>query len=244
MLNKKQLELHYLRRFREIFPDFPAGEVIQTEEPDFLVNAIGIELTRFFVKAPDERRPLQEQEQLRSQVILQSKTLFEKDYGVPLWVSVHFAKWSQLRKNQISELAENLTEIVERNFPNPGESSIEVFTGDNQDYFPKEFASVSVKRPSSLTEGYWSSPDIGFPPKLTSSDVQVELSKKNDRHNTYLQKCEAVWLIIVIDGHAISSFVDNIPEKTRQHGYDFQFNRVFLFRNFEGEIIELRKADS
>ena len=46
---KKARERAYLERFREKFADFPEGEVVSFEHPDFLIKTqsrrIGIELT-------------------------------------------------------------------------------------------------------------------------------------------------------------------------------------------------------
>ena len=50
---KKAREWAYLQRFRENFADFPEGEVVPSEHPDFMIRAqprwIGIELTEYYV---------------------------------------------------------------------------------------------------------------------------------------------------------------------------------------------------
>ena len=55
---QKAREWEYLQRFRENFADFPEGEVVSSEHPDFLIKTqsrrIGIELTEYHVQEPDE----------------------------------------------------------------------------------------------------------------------------------------------------------------------------------------------
>ena len=55
---QKARERAYLERFREKFADFPEGEVVSFEHPDFLIKSqprwIGIELTEYHVQEPDE----------------------------------------------------------------------------------------------------------------------------------------------------------------------------------------------
>ena len=55
---QKAREWAYLQRFREKFADFPEGEVVPSERPDFLIRTqlrwIGIVLTEYHVQEPDE----------------------------------------------------------------------------------------------------------------------------------------------------------------------------------------------
>ena len=55
---QKAREWEYLQRFRENFADFPEGEVVLSEHPDFLIKTqprwIGIELIEYHVLEPDE----------------------------------------------------------------------------------------------------------------------------------------------------------------------------------------------
>ena len=61
---QKAREQAYLQRFRENLVDFPEGEVVPSEHPDFLIKAqprwIGIELTEY-VQKPDGGSPMRAQ---------------------------------------------------------------------------------------------------------------------------------------------------------------------------------------
>jgi hypothetical protein len=54
------MERAYLECFRRNFADFPEGEVVSFEPPDFLIKTqpywIGIEITEYHVQEPDEGR--------------------------------------------------------------------------------------------------------------------------------------------------------------------------------------------
>ena len=56
--NKKQLEILLLDYFRESYEDFPKGNIVPSESPDFIVSLknhhlLGIELTRLNPGSPE-----------------------------------------------------------------------------------------------------------------------------------------------------------------------------------------------
>jgi hypothetical protein len=57
---KEARERAYLQRFRQNFADFPEGEVVPFEHPDFLIKTqsqwIGIEIIEYHVQEPDKSR--------------------------------------------------------------------------------------------------------------------------------------------------------------------------------------------
>src|SRR5438128_11209640 len=67
-MTKKDVERYHLELFRETCSDFPSGTIVDSEEPDFLIEngsaAIGIELTELYREASESGRPMQAWERL------------------------------------------------------------------------------------------------------------------------------------------------------------------------------------
>src|ERR687889_2769799 len=85
---QKARERAYLERFREKFADFPEGEVVSFEHPDFLIKTqsrrIGIELTEYHVQEPDEGwgSPMRAQEGPEDKVLRTASAQYQSK-GLP-----------------------------------------------------------------------------------------------------------------------------------------------------------------
>jgi len=107
--SKKDVERWQLDRFREAIDDFPAGDIISGEEPDFVVKSkgsIGIELTSLIRRTPDGRQPMQEAESLRSRICKLAQKRFEASGGNSHQVYVEFAPHARLTKRRVPLLSD------------------------------------------------------------------------------------------------------------------------------------------
>ncbi len=125
---KKARERAYLQRFRQNFADFPEGEVVSSERPDFLIKAwsrwIGIELTEYYIQEPHEDRgsPMQAQEGTEDKVLRTASEQHQSKGLPPVVVQTLWHPHQALDRRRILEMAADLADLVQENLPETGYS--------------------------------------------------------------------------------------------------------------------------
>jgi hypothetical protein len=76
-------------------------------------------------------------------------------------------------------------------------------------------------------------------PTLTSELIEDIIQNKETRRERYLSRCSKIWLLIVETGGLPSSYFQ-IPKAVVEKIYKSNFDRIFLFRDFMYEVIELK----
>src|SRR5690349_5872798 len=108
-MNKKQLEREVIERFRQEYPDFPRGKIVDFEEPDFLIgdspNKIGIEVVEYVRGQGPQGSALRQLEVHRNQVVERATRIFEENIGVPLMVHCHWHSSKSLTRAEVDDLA-------------------------------------------------------------------------------------------------------------------------------------------
>jgi hypothetical protein len=238
---KKELERWQLERFKETCPSFPQGEIIESERPDFLIEnsagKFGIELTQLYRNDSDTALPPQATESLRKQIVDRAHGLYKEAGGPPLWVTVYFSLVSELRKSLVPELANRIADLVAAT-PVGIDSRIELEADGDVPDFPDEIDSIHIRRLPILTEGFWNTWSVGFIPTYGPDQLQKIIDKKEKNISSYLDRCEAIWLVIVVGGFAISSTV-NFGDDVYNQSYTSAFDRVFVFENAGEKSFEL-----
>jgi hypothetical protein len=241
---QKDRERWQLERFKISCLDFPFGAISPGEEPDFLIGGgsgvVGVELTALYRTDSDDTLPRHASEGLRDQIVKRAQRIYEDSSGPELWVSVHFSPYAKLRKSLVPGLATKLARIVAgTNVGMNGSVSLE----DDSDApgSPEEISMINIRRLQVLTKGFWTSPDAAFVPDCEPKEIQQIIDKKNKRVASYLRKCQTIWLLIIVDGFALSSTV-NLPDATRSHVYRSGFNRTFVLENAAERSFELKTA--
>ncbi len=124
-MTKKDIERYHLELFRETCSDFPSGTIVDTEEPDFLIEngsaAIGIELTKMYQEAPESGRPMQAWEKLAEALVDEARSIHNLRGGPVLTVRVEFDLGSKFGKARRSQVASKLAELVLANCPDIGD---------------------------------------------------------------------------------------------------------------------------
>ena len=240
IMANKELERWYLERFILTCPDFPAGEIKPSEQPDFLVGGkdttVGIELTRFFVEHRSDERPRQEQESLRSRVLEEADRIHAAQDPRYVHVNVLFSLDSNLHKSDVVPIGAAIAHAVV-NAP----VDIGAFvTVDSR--LPEGVNSMMIARSNKLTQSSWHFDDVGFTPEVTSSELQRIIRSKDDNLSQYRQQAPSHWLLIIVDGSGLSSTAD-FPEKVLHYGYESSFDRAYLFFNAQSSSIELQTRD-
>jgi hypothetical protein len=240
---KKELERAQLDRFRCVFPEFPAGRIIETENPDFIVAAdgrsVGIEVTELYWNRPSGKSPMQEQEALRRQIALEACRRYISR-GLPaVHVSIHFNGLYPLSKGQVKDIASQVEAVVSSNVPEPNAMYEESFDWENREYFPEEVDSLSVWNMPVMEAPFFSAPVAAFIPDLSRSDMVRTIQSKEPKLSRYRERCAEVWLLILSNGSKISTLFGG-AEGVLADPYFSNFDRIFLLQQLEGKVHELK----
>jgi hypothetical protein len=239
------MERAYLQRFREHFADFPEGEVVPFERPDFLIKTqlrwIGIEVIEYHIQDSDEGRgsPTRAREGTEDKVLRMASEQHQSKGLPPVAVQVHWNTHQVFRNRRIQELAADLADLVQKHLPQPGhEAAIRHRRHFAWRSLPQEVTSLSIDRRMNFSKNLWTSVRGAFVPTLTPPDLQQIIQTKEAKVPSYRQQCPEVWLLIVARGFEPSTFGDLGP---KVEGYLFEsgFDRVFFLHYFDGSVSEL-----
>jgi hypothetical protein len=233
--NDREQYSHILR-FKESFPDFPAGILCFDDNPDVLVKTsegmLGIEHTRLYWGN------LKEQESLEQRIVDRAREMYEVSGGPSLIVNVFFDPKVRLVVKDIDSIAASLHRLVCSYVPDVGGS----FDLEGWKYIRSGFSpsimKVFIDRPYVSCEMLWGVCRGGAVPDLSPESIRESIQGKESKISRYLDKCSKVWLLVVEDGFAPSSYFV-ISDEIKKEIYKSKFDRIFLFRNFRREVIEL-----
>jgi hypothetical protein len=184
---QKARERAYLERFREKFADFPEGEVVSFEHPDFLIKTqsrrIGIELTEYHVQEPDEGwgSPMRAQEGTEDKVLRTASAQYQSK-GLPaVAVHVHWNSHQVFSSRRVQELAADLADLMQEKLPEPGHEAAIRHPHPAWQSLPQEVASLRIDRRINLSRNLWTSVRGAFVPTLTPSELQKIMRGKKLR---------------------------------------------------------------
>lgn len=241
-VEKKDVERAQLEVFCQLFPNFPVGEIAESEEPDFLVTTgagvIGLELTDLYWDAPTGQRPRKSQESVRYQVCERARDEWRAAGFPPVHVAVHFSENRELKKCDVELLARSVVDVAHRNLPDQEGSAEESYGWTNRNSFPEELDTVSVYRLDVLTKAHFSAPDAAFIPDLHRGDVERALRSKEPKYTNYRKKADEVWLLVNINGAPLSTTFDAVDDAVNAT-YRSSYDRVFILVHSDKKLCEL-----
>ena|SRR5215212_6442586 len=242
---KKQVERYYLDTFRDVCGEFPAGEVIDTEEPDFLIKIndelLGVELTELYRKPTNPGRPMQAVENITDAIVQEACSIHHAADGPVLTVRVNFDLSSKrVGKPQRSELASKLAAFVLKT-PVEVDSSADL-QNDYEDLstFPEEITRIRIQRNRFRSRALWTVPRAAFIPRLDAQLVQHRINEKNQRVSVYRTKSHQVWLLMVHTLHFSLASTFEYSSEALDHTYESYFDRTFLLNVFDRRLHELK----
>ena len=231
---KKYHELAHIIAFKGTISDFPEGDIPKDQEnPDFPIYAngktIGIELTRVFHESKKNGNSLQAEETYVFDIVHKAKELYSKAINVPIIVWIDLRIGTDFKKQSIDTIAAELVHFVKKRIPEQNSYKEVKRTSKIDDPLSKVVYSVTILRFETLTRSSWIpigiSGAIGIlPPEF----VQQRIDKKNPRVQDYKQKCDEIWLVIVVYGLLPSSFFE-VSGKVISETYSSNFDRTYLF---------------
>jgi hypothetical protein len=241
---QKARERAYLQRFRQNFADFPEGELIPAEHPDFLVithqGHTGIELTEYHVQESDEGRGsrMRAQERTEDKVLRTASEQHQSKGLPPVAVYVLWNSHRAFNRRRIQDLATILADVVQEHLPELGHE-ITIRRGHRAwRSLPQEVASLSVDRRINFSKNSWTSVRAAFVPTITPPELQKIVRNKEAKVPSYRQECQEVWLLIVAHGFEPSTYGELGPE-VDDHEFETSFDRVFFLHHADEYVAEL-----
>jgi hypothetical protein len=242
---KKERERYYLERVKALYSDFPSGQIIETERPDFLIasdaGVVGIDLADYIREQGEKGSPLRHKEKVCDEIADMAQLTFESKNDVPLQVHFH---WYWHRKpntaerkeiaNQVAELIDKHLpkEIYGRNYIDPDEEGA-AFLGDF-------LTRVSIMRLKPDAKRSWSNVEFGFV-EVEAEDLQQLISSKEKNITAYRANCVAIWLVLVADATHISSSIE-FNRSISQHIFATRFDRVLVYNHLNQSVVSLSIA--
>ncbi len=225
-----------LRRFRAVRSHFPAGNIIPSESPDFILqgseSALGIELTELFVAPGDSASPPQAVESARSRVLALAKEIMSRSSDPSLAVSVHFRHFWQPIGRDLSSLAQRLVHIVQREGPLAPGISVELADGDERlSEVHDAVVSVTILSPPIAADHFWMAPGFAWMAPLERAALAEVITAKEELFPRYLSKVNRAWLVLVFRSSRLSSAFTFDPVSI-QPLFSSCFERIYLFDDF------------
>ena len=239
---QKCVEYSHLSRFKAAFKGFPLGDITYGtagSEPDFFVSTdtglLGIELTRLYRTPDDGKRPRQEGESIREQIVEEARLIYERQGWPSVDVFVVFSFNQDWSKRRVPFLASRIAALVFRHALREVQGAIRLENHwTDADHFPYEVAEVRIFR---SPQSHWSTGDAEWMPDFDVAEIQTRIDEKNLRVPIYRQKNpEQLWLLIVHQLKPSSWF--KVSEALKQP-YTTSFDCVFTFDAFGGTYVKL-----
>jgi len=237
---KKESELISLNKLKKYYKEFPCGEVIHTESPDFLITdnekTIGFEIVWMLQENSSDEIKLKAIENTEDYIISEARKICIAKGIDPLEVHIHFGNCPGIVKSDKKEIAHQLAMAVIENIP-PKENIIEI---ENQydGRLPEVIHSFSIVNYSCLKRHHWSPPRAGFVQEEFINEMQFVIDAKNEKYDSYIKKCDECILLIDAPGDAPSSFFDP-SEETKTHIYKSKFAKTFYVGGFLDNYVQL-----
>lgn len=244
MEEKKQIEKLLVEGFRKFFPDFPAGRLVSSESPDFILRMknnhyLGIELTRLHPENSNNiNGGVKIQAKTEERIVENAREIFSYTSVQPLFVKFQFSSDHIISEEiAVSTSALAVQAIRKKVSRMKGERFTSILI-PSQD-LPAGINSVLILHHPALESPVWEKANnLGVSNDIIS-DLRFSILKKDEKLKLYhRRKLHLYWLLITTDRlQGISSF--NIEYKIMNHSFNSGFQHVFLYELMKERIYRL-----
>ena len=189
--SNRRIERHYFGLFREIY-QLPKGEVIYGDKPDVIINGerrLGIEVTNFYLERGELIESEQNQRRIRDYVLKKAQQIYI-DNGGKHEIYFSFNKENPILNSQ--KLIPKLLKVI---------SKLEALgTGKFSKYFLNDIPELDlvIINPTIYTDPQWTINQV-YTGQIISTPMLTEIVRKKENKAKNYSKCEAYWLIVVVD---------------------------------------------
>lgn len=240
----KELEKHYLDQFVKTYHSFPEGSIVPSERPDFIVRQgnrnIGIELCRLYKDSRDDSLSIQAQKSWKANLLKRACELFEKESNEKYRVFISFEERTAIQKNNIDEISTFISQkIIEKiKSIKPKEGSPIILGEWDLQPCNNIVSMIQVYDFSKYNDYSWTQNNV-FNVEVVNSDNLAKIIGEKETLREDYQKCDEMWLLVVID------FWDLAMDQSIPTGFNLKirnskFDRIFLFKTIEEEVIEVK----
>ncbi len=228
--SNQDIEKHYFEMFRSHYP-LPPGTIAYKDAPDVIlegVRKIGIEITNFFLEDGSLPESEQTQIRLREKVVSSAQRMYHAENGRDFEITFGFNKENPIRNQKT--LVANLVQLAKSIEGNEtGQVRKDVFK-----VIPElSFVYLNSKE---YTDTRWRVIQVYNVP-LMSRDRLVEIVKNKERRANQYEKCDAYWLLVVVD---FMNFAQD--QEIRIDGFDKiqtdVFEKVVVYKTLFGHVLE------
>jgi hypothetical protein len=239
--DKKQEERGYLNSLRYVCDDFPDGEIIPDESPDFIIKLqncrLGVEITKLYLEHGRKRRSPQSIESARNRITRLAKELAEKIGLPPISVTLFFNHTKTLLRSRESAIAKAVVEAVREDLPPPGENAdLECRHGSAQ---PTEVDGILTNRAYPVEEHEWKWMEASRIVRNGIEHIERAIFQKASCLEAIREKCDECWLLIVAETSRASGNIKP-DDESFAHLYHSPFERTYFFDNGLGRLTQLK----
>jgi len=241
---KKQLEVLLVNFFRECYGDFPKGNIVATESPDFVVKmkgakTVGIELTRLNPgSALPDTAVKKEEIEFRDSLIEEMQELFESGSDMKLFVKFLFSENTTITPERELAVKARTVSLIRESIKNRNKNSF-FFHTLNKTVLPEGLKQVLYVHHPALETSVWErSNNLGVSNDVVD-DIRRAIHKKDEKLRLYQkQHLDAYWLLITTDRlRGVKSF--NLINKVLNEHFESRFQHVFLFDLIRSKVFVL-----
>ncbi len=241
---KKQLEVLMMHYFRECHPEFPKGQLIASESPDFILKLktkqrIGIEITRLNPlnsRVPD--MSLLEQQKIQDRIIESARLLFLQSSSLKLFVKFLFADAIPLEEEREISVTVSLADAIRKTVQLRKTNGF-FYLSVVDNLLPHGIEGILIVYHPSMKVSIWErSNNLGISEDVIG-DLHQSILKKDEKLLLYRrQNLNSYWLIIITDRlRGVKKY--NIHDKMRNHIFKSRFQHVFLFDLAKSTVLSL-----
>lgn len=228
--SNQDIEGYYFEMFRKDY-QLPPGTITYKDAPDVIlegVRKIGIEITNFFLEDGSLSQSEQSQKKMREKVVANAQRTYHAENGRNFEIAFGFDKANPIRNQKI--LVARMVQLAKSIEGNQtGQVQKEVFKA-----IPElSFVYLNTKE---YADARWRVVQVYNVPVM-SRDRLVEIVKSKERRAGQYEKCDAYWLLVVVD--FINSAQD---QEIRVDGFEKihtdVFEKVIVYKTLFGHVME------
>jgi|GEM_PF-6779758 len=236
----KDLEKLHFDKFKKMTPDFPAGQIIHNDSPDFLIKqtedmTLGIELCLIHLRPANnqsDKAPLQQQEGQIDKICRLAKDKFEANKYPNLNITLLATEFSPLRKKRIPHKAEELANSLYQQLPS--KANLESLDQFKLSQLPEPFQNANIVILPENMKSRWQCSGAGFALLDCRKRIQEAIKEKTKKYHLYLKNCNRCWLLITTPTKP-SGFI-HPDEKSREHIYNSPFERTYFLDSNDNQL--------
>ncbi len=239
---KKQLELLLINYFRRCYTDFPKGNIVASESPDFVVKQknrkkLGIELTRLHPSTLSESGNLPPTFESRTEIMETTRELFERNSTWKLFVKFLFTDPDMIATERILPVSAMIANLIRQTVSGKNPRSF-FYHNLTDTQLPSGIKELLIIHHPGFSESVWEQANnLGISTHLID-DITRIIQKKEQKLSLYRKRqLDENWLLISSDYlQAVRNY--NIHNQLLRQDFISGFDRILLF-----DLIKQRTFD-